>query len=46
MNGLPITSPDDIPQNINVIVTSSWYIDISKQLKEKGFVEGINFWEY
>lgn len=42
-NGLPIYAPDEIPEGKMVIVTSSWYRDISKVLLEKGFIEGTTF---
>lgn len=46
MNGLPILAPHDVTGEEKVIVTSSWYRDISKALREKGFTEGITFFSF
>lgn len=46
LNTLPIISPEEIPRDKVVIVTSSWYNDISGALTDKGFVEGQGFWDY
>lgn len=46
LNNIPIISPEEIPQDKIVIITSSWYNDISNVLIKKGFVEGVTFWDY
>lgn len=46
INSLPVLSPEEIPQDKIVIITSSWYNEISSVLVEKGFVEEVTFWGY
>lgn len=38
LDGLKIISPDDISQDMFVIIASTWYKEISQQLVEKGLV--------